>query len=196
MNFSGGPQYARTPIAHRSDTRRQALTRAAHHRGLRYTLSGLRRDRIMFIKKLQFKIQLSDAEGTAFPADLDCETREWNEGGFSHRVAHITLKYADKAVEGSGPDCFEAFCRVREKLEMIGLLPLCYGASRNVFPSGMGRDMGNGLAAYRMTMGRHTTREDLVRIFDSGPDMDLVSVKLQREFFDRWLESPRAKPGI
>ena len=145
----------------------------------------------MFTKEKQFEIQLSDLKGASFPATLDCEVKYWNEGGFSHRVCRITLRYGKEKIEASDRDFFEAFCRVREQLEIVGLIPMCYGASRNVFPSGMCRDMGNGLQAYRMKMGSGTVRGDLVSIFDSGADVDPVSVGQQKEFFAEWLESPK-----
>lgn len=146
---------------------------------------------MVFVKEEQFEIQLSDLKGAGFPAILECESRHWDEGGFSHRVCRITLRYGTEKIEASDRDYFEAFCRVREQLEIVGLIPMCYGASRNVFPSGMCRDMGGGLQAYRMKMGSRARREDLVSIFDSGADVDPVSVARQKEFFDEWLESPK-----
>src|SRR5688572_30381318 len=83
----------------------------------------------------------------------------------------IIFRFRDKVIEASSSDYFEAFCRIREQLELEGLIPFCYGASLNVFPSGMARDMSSGLSAYRLTIGRHASREDVVRIFDAGPDV-------------------------
>jgi hypothetical protein len=40
-----------------------------------------------------------------------------------------------------------------------------------------------------MQMGRKVGREDMVSIFDSGPDIDPVSVEIQKEFFNKWLGS-------
>jgi hypothetical protein len=135
----------------------------------------------MFVKRRHFEIELSDEKGTSRPATLDCEARHWNEGGFSHRVCRITLRYTEGEVECSDRDFFEAFCRVREQLERIGVYPLCYGASRNVFPSRMCRDMGDGMRAYRIKMGSRVGKGDLVSIFDSGPDVDATSVEAQKE---------------
>jgi hypothetical protein len=143
----------------------------------------------MDINESRFEIRLSDAAGILLPATLDCEARYWYEGGFSRRVCRITLRYEDTEIESSDEDFFEAFCKVREQLESIGLNPLCYGASRNVYPSGMCRDMADGLRAYRMKMGHRVEPKDIVSIFDSGPDVDPVSVKVQQEFFNRWLKS-------
>ena len=103
----------------------------------------------------------------------------------------IACGYRGIEIEGVGEDFFEALCAVRETLEAEGLRPLCYGASANVYPSGMARDMGRGLKAYRMTSGRHARTEDLVGIFDVGADVNPVSVEAQRAWWRAWLSSAR-----
>lgn len=110
----------------------------------------------------------------------------------SGRECHLVLRYRDKFVEASASDFFEAFCRVRQFTEAEGLLPICYGASLNVYPSGMARDMGGGLTAYRMTMGKHAKRTDLVDIFESGPDVSPATVAQQKEFWETWLKTERS----
>jgi hypothetical protein len=86
-------------------------------------------------------------------------------------------------------DFFEAFCKVRLKLETRGLLVATYGGSRTVFPSGMCRDMGGGLSAYRHSLGQPGGLECLVRIFDTGPDVEPATVAQQRAFVDQWISS-------
>ena len=71
-------------------------------------------------------------------------------------------------------------------------MPYCYGASLNVFPSAMARDMGQGLRAYKMTLGKHAKRTDLVGIFDEGTDIVPADVDAQEQFFRDWLELPRS----
>jgi hypothetical protein len=151
----------------------------------------------MHVTESDFEIQLSDGAGMLIPATLNCVANDWNEGGFRHTVCRIILRFDESEIEASDRDFFEAFCRVREQLEKVGLHPLCYGAGRNVYPSGMCRDMSDGLKAYRMRMGRMAGMVDLVSIFDSGPDVDPASVKAQKEFFDRWLLIPKfLVPGV
>ncbi|HEY8991376.1 MAG TPA: hypothetical protein VIM46_05330, partial [Luteolibacter sp.] len=104
----------------------------------------------------------------------------------------IEFRFRNKVIEASASDYFDAFSRIREQLETEHLIPFCYGASLNVFPSGMARDMSAGLSAYRLAMGRHASREDLVRIFDAGPDVIPSSVANQRKHFDDWIQSLRA----
>jgi hypothetical protein len=53
----------------------------------------------------------------------------------------------------------------------------------------MSRDMGGGVKAYRLTIGRPVSRNDLVFIFDTAPDLDIVSPEEQRAFFERYRAS-------
>jgi hypothetical protein len=55
----------------------------------------------------------------------------------------------------------------------------------------MARDMGRGLRAYKLTMGKHAQIEELAEIFEAGPDVIPAYVSKQREFFEQWLNSPR-----
>jgi len=101
----------------------------------------------------------------------------------------VVFKFRDSEIEASGSDYFEAFSLVRLKLEKLGLIPFCYGASLNVFPSGMCRDMGSGLSAYRLSLGKTPQRTDLVRIFESGQDVVPASVENQKAFYAQWIQN-------
>ena len=103
----------------------------------------------------------------------------------------LKFNYRGKTSESCALDFFEALCNIRLELEREKLIPLCYGSSLNVYPSAMGRDMGLGLKAYRMKMGCHVTRADLVDIFSSGSDVIPAYVSQQREFFEEWVHTPR-----
>jgi hypothetical protein len=105
---------------------------------------------------------------------------------------HITVSYRGKRLDGKGIDFFAAFQQVRMQLEGKGLIPSCYGASLNVWPSGMCRSMGQGMLGYRLKLGSCTSREDIVRIFDAGPDVVPTSVAEQRKFFEEWGRSVAA----
>jgi hypothetical protein len=104
----------------------------------------------------------------------------------------LRCEYRDKAVESTATDFFQALCNVRGLLAKDGLIPFCYGASLDVYPSGMARDMGGGLRAYKLAVGRHTRIDDLVDIFAEGPDVIPASVSAQEEFYRDWLASPRS----
>jgi hypothetical protein len=103
----------------------------------------------------------------------------------------LILRYAGKEITACEDDFFAALCTIRKQLESVELQPLCYGASRNVFPSRMSRDMGGGLKAYQLKRGNHAQMKDLVFIFDSGPDIDPASVAEQEAYYNQWLESLR-----
>jgi len=92
----------------------------------------------------------------------------------------------------SADDFFEALCTIRLQLEAEGLLLFCYGASLNVYPSGMARSMASGKVAYRMQAGKHARKADLVDIFSEGPDVVPATVAQQREFFNGWVSSDRS----
>src|SRR6185295_18354608 len=82
----------------------------------------------------------------------------------------IRLACPGRTIDAEASDYFEALCQIRLSLEKDGLIPFCYGASLNVYPSGMARDMGAGLKAYKLTIGKHARMQDLVEIFSEGPD--------------------------
>lgn len=87
-------------------------------------------------------------------------------------------------------DFFEALLAIRRRiLEPKGLIPFCYGASIDVWPSGMARDMGRGLKAYRTKIGAQA--KELVGIFDSGPDMFPARVAAQEKYHRDWIASLR-----
>ena len=89
-------------------------------------------------------------------------------------------------------DYFAALVLIRQDLEADGWLLSCYGASRNVYASGMARDMGLGLKAYKMRLGEHVGRDDLVEIFRTGPDVEPATVDEQQAFWKEWLATCRS----
>jgi hypothetical protein len=105
---------------------------------------------------------------------------------------HISFTYRGRMIKSEADDYFEALCSIRLQLEGERLMPFCYGASLKVYPSGMARDMGAGLKAYKLEVGKNARRQDLVDIVAAGPDVIPASVKLQREFYEEWLASPKA----
>jgi hypothetical protein len=103
----------------------------------------------------------------------------------------LQCEYRNRIIESIATDFFQALCDARLVLAKDGLMPYCYGASLNVFPSGMARDKGQGLRAFKMTMGRHARMEDLVDIFSEGSDVAASSVAAQEQFWREWLALPR-----
>jgi len=88
-------------------------------------------------------------------------------------------------------DFFEALRTIRRRaLEPLGLIPFCYGASLKVWPSGMARDMGQGLKAYKIESGVQAS--ELVGIFDSGADVIPAKVDSQESYARDWIASLRS----
>lgn len=112
--------------------------------------------------------------------------------GVVDRICKVSFHYRARLIEASSSDYFEAFSQIRLQLEQEGLIPFCYGSSLNVFPSGMCRDMGSGLSAYRLVAGCAPERTDLVQIFDSGDDVIPASVADQKAFHAGWIRSRKA----
>jgi hypothetical protein len=69
------------------------------------------------------------------------------------------------AFESQQNDLFECLADVRRRLEPEGVFLCCEGARRDVFPSGMARQMGGGRKAYRHSASGDSPRPQLVDIF-------------------------------
>ncbi|AZG13241.1 hypothetical protein [Cupriavidus pauculus] len=100
--------------------------------------------------------------------------------------------FRERTIEALEGDYFEAFCEIRKALEKENIVPFCYGASLNVYPSAMARQMGEGLRAYRLTMGVPSSQDQLVQIFDQGPDIIPASVSQQEHFYREWCMAGKA----
>jgi hypothetical protein len=100
---------------------------------------------------------------------------------------HVNLVFDGIRFCGTSTDFFAALAEARCQFEREGHRLLCYGASRNVWPSGMARDMGLGLKAYQLTIGQ---RGGVLReIFESGSDIVPATVEEQTSFFREWVQS-------
>jgi hypothetical protein len=108
---------------------------------------------------------------------------------FMSRDCTLRCEVRGQRLEATAGNYFAALCALRETLEAQGLIPVCWGASRNVYPSGMALDMGQGLSAYRTVIGEPARITDLVEIFATDPEVQPATVREQREFHERWLAS-------
>jgi len=86
-------------------------------------------------------------------------------------------------------DLFGALVLLRASLEKNGRFIACNGARRDVFPSGMAREMSRGRKAYILKPGVRPSREDLVDIFDRADADRIGTVSEQQTQFDRWKTS-------
>jgi len=129
-------------------------------------------------------IDLLLPDGTITPGEL----QHWEQG----KDVWVTLICGDVEITTSGPEFWSALRDLRLYLEADNMLLICYGASRNVHPSGMSRDMGAGDKAYKVTLGQLSRMIDLVYIFDTGPDVSPVTVQEQDAFYEQWMHSIQA----
>jgi hypothetical protein len=103
----------------------------------------------------------------------------------------LDLSFGGEVFHGSSTDFFAALGEARQRFERDGHRLLCYGASRNVWASGMARDMALGLKVYQLTLGK--PGGDVQRnIFDTGPDVVPSTVAEQEGFYEEWIESLRS----
>ena len=89
--------------------------------------------------------------------------------------------------ESTNTDYFKSFTDIRRRLAKNGIFPICYGASRKVWPSGMARDMGQGLKAYKLELG--IKGGEMVGIFETGSDVEPVTPEEQQAFEGEWFRS-------
>ncbi|MFT3799073.1 hypothetical protein [Microbacterium sp.] len=98
-----------------------------------------------------------------------------------------------RTVEADGGDAFEALCVVREVLDEQGWHVGVAGAQPDVWPSGMARDQGGGLTAYRWGI------EGVVGVVDTFaavPAQSTVTVADQKRETERlFAEIERANAG-
>lgn len=103
----------------------------------------------------------------------------------------VTIESAAfEPVQARARDAFEALCLVREQLEPLGWRIGVVGAQADVWPSGMARDQGQGLRAYRMTEERVG---DLVDTFEPVDPVTVTTVVEQRAEADRLYEEIRRR---
>ncbi|MFS0895752.1 hypothetical protein [Microbacterium sp. 179-I 3D3 NHS] len=97
---------------------------------------------------------------------------------------------AVEPVEEHAFDAFEALCLVRDRLEPLGWRIGVAGAQSGVWPSGMARDQGGGLRAYRMT---EEGVGGLVDTFDPVDPATVTTVAAQRAEADRLYDAIRRR---
>ena len=117
------------------------------------------------------------------------EFRAWEQSPEDPEKALVVLRLPGRVYQASEETYFAALNLIRQQLEPEGIIPDCYGCSRNVYPSPMSLSMGYGEKAVRMRMGQPARREDQVSIFKTGPDTKPVTVAEQERFYREWLES-------
>jgi hypothetical protein len=126
------------------------------------------------------------ANGSRVPAKMTAD--EICAGG--KEIYRISLEQGTEVrTAESGEDFFEALKELRQELEKNGALLHCFGASENVYPSGMQRSMGPAVLAYKMRLGSPTSQQDIVSIFETDETVVPATVEQQERFVRRWLDS-------
>lgn len=128
-----------------------------------------------------------------FPAivdgiEKDATCNVWLEGDDPDNVI-VEINIADSYFRSESSGCFLALLEIRKSLEEQDIYLFCYGASKNVYQSGMAGDMGSGDMAYRLSMGEQALRKDLVNIFDTGVDIIPSTIAEQVEYYEEWFRS-------
>lgn len=129
------------------------------------------------------RIEYLNAQGTVGSVEVEWWS-EPREDGWP--VYHVRIPLPEASSEGTGNDVYEAFQNARVDLEKLGFRFLCYGASLQVWPSGMARDQGQGRKAYVLRLDRPMSFDDLVDIFDTGEEVRPCTVAEQCAFAEEW----------
>jgi hypothetical protein len=88
----------------------------------------------------------------------------------------------------TGEKLFFCLQKLHEKLDALSFKLLCNGCRYDVYPSRMSLDMGGGVKAYKLELGK--PGKDMVDIFDPTEDINAVrSVAEQKAYRQKWLES-------
>jgi hypothetical protein len=130
------------------------------------------------------------AGGSRVPATITADEARAN-GKEIYRISF--QQGADLKVADSEIDFFEALTQLRQELEKAGALLCCFGASEDVYPSGMQRSMGPAMLAYKMRMGFPSARQDIVNIFEADETVNPSTVAQQRRYHRAWADSLKAR---
>lgn len=103
----------------------------------------------------------------------------------------LRCEFDDTTLTASGFDYFGALAELRSQLEVHKLSLHCNGASLDVYPSAMARQMSEGMLAYRLQKGKHSAQEDLVDIFEVGHWVIPSTVEEQKAYYEAWCSSNR-----
>jgi len=114
------------------------------------------------------------------------------QGSMNDDVAKLSLFSKEvRFTDIEGRDFFDCLVKLRQLLEKNQLFILCQGSAKNVYPSRMARDMSSGLKAYSLELGKKTSIEQLVEIFDPAPVEAVGLIVEQNEFFEKWTKYPK-----
>lgn len=88
-------------------------------------------------------------------------------------------------------DFYRCFGRVREDNTNIQFL--CKGSKINVHTSSMSSQMSLGLKAYELTLGKASSTNDVIYIFDYDENNLTNNPSEQRDFYMKWIKSEKIR---
>jgi len=88
-----------------------------------------------------------------------------------------------------GDDLFACMVALRRALERDDRMLLCNGARKDLYPSGMARQMAGGRVGYRVEIGKLADMEALLDIFDEAPEDAVATIEEQEAYFLAWVSS-------
>lgn len=117
----------------------------------------------------------------------------WAKRGWRKRTSHVMELSHNNGQTFTGRDRYDYFgamLNLRLSLEQHGILLMCMGARRDVWPSGMQRDMAQGLCAtQRSWNGKNVSHES---IFMEITPEEVALVEEQKQYVN-WLVRHAAK---
>lgn len=142
-------------------------------------------------KKIDCQVKVSNKQGVFYTGHID---------GFILLDNNVLLNLtwqnsAFDSVSATDRDFFECLIKIRIILLQRGFYVLCNGARKDVYPSGMQRDMGKAIKAYQMKLGQDVQSSDKVRIFEECSESLVTTPEEQKIFFQQWLLSNGVTPA-
>jgi hypothetical protein len=89
-------------------------------------------------------------------------------------------------------DYFGALIEIRKGLEAKQIRLLCWGARKDVWPSGMQRDMGAGMTAYQL-LEDGTNNPDARSIFEYAAPETVGTIDEQKANAEAWYQKARGR---
>ena len=109
----------------------------------------------------------------------------------SYYDCKVEITFDDHCISATLSDFWHSLIQVRRELESLGYLPALAGACENVIMSHMMVNMGRGVRAYVIELGKHAHIDHMVDTFDQNLVGKLATVDAQAAFKDRWIASDR-----
>ena len=133
------------------------------------------------------KIQLADGEIS--DSELIAFTRYASEFSAGTTCLEVTIDNVGRFYKESN-NYFDALIGLRKELEPLGIKLLCFGARKDVWASGMQRDMAAGVMAYLLS-AEGEGRKPEQSIFDFAPPESIGTVREQHAYADAWIDQKR-----